>query len=91
MELGVYIKALVALVFVVGLIGLVSYILRRFVVDKEFIKLASKDKRLSIIEMKPLDAKRRLVIVKKDNKEHLLLIGGGNDVVVESSDAGGAV
>ncbi len=41
-------------------------------------------KRLGVIDISPVDQKRRLVLVRRDNVEHLLLIGGGQDVVVES-------
>ena len=40
-------------------------------------------KRLAILEVAPLDAKRRLVLVRRDGAEHLLLIGGESDLVVE--------
>lgn len=41
--------------------------------------------RLAVMDVTPLDPKRRLVLVRRDEVEHLLLIGGQNDVVVEAS------
>lgn len=82
-----YIKAILALLFVIGLIGLISYLLKRFSFDKAFSGGSNKVKRISIEEVRPLDTKRRLIIVKKDNKEHLILMGANSDLLIETSDA----
>ena len=42
-------------------------------------------KELAIMEVLPLDSKRRLVLIKRGNKKHLLLLGN-NDLVVESAE-----
>lgn len=43
------------------------------------------DKRLGVLEMTPVDGRRRLVLVRRDDVEHLIMIGGPVDVVIETS------
>ena len=45
------------------------------------------ERRLGVVEIASIDAKRRLVLVRRDDKEHLLLTGGPVDVVVEAGIA----
>lgn len=81
--------AIFALVFVLGLIWLVQIILRRYGPERWLTQKYKQDgKRLSILEVQPLDAKRKLVIVQCDQKEYLLLLGDGHEVVVDNLPAG---
>lgn len=42
-------------------------------------------RRLAVVEVLPVDDRRRLVLVRRDGAEHLLLVGGpGGDLVVEN-------
>jgi flagellar protein FliO/FliZ len=50
---------------------------------------AGAGKRLSLVEMAPIDGKRRLVLVRRDDTEHLLLLGLSGELVVESGIRGG--
>ncbi|MBB3935220.1 flagellar biosynthetic protein FliO [Aureimonas phyllosphaerae] len=43
----------------------------------------SRAPRLAVLDMAPVDPKRKLVLVRRDDVEHLILIGGQNDLVVE--------
>lgn len=83
-----YLQALLALLFVIGLITLISVVMRKFSLDSLLVKKDGevKKKNLAIVEILPLDTKRRLVLVKNGNKKHLLLLGINGDVVVESYD-----
>lgn len=82
-----YLKVILAFIFVIGLICLLAYFLRRFAGTSFVLGQGAEKKRsLTILEIQPLDSKRRLVLVKRDNKKHLLLLGVGSDVVVESFD-----
>ncbi|MBO6903632.1 MAG: flagellar biosynthetic protein FliO, partial [Parvibaculum sp.] len=40
-------------------------------------------RRLGIVEVKPIDAKHRLVLVRRDGKEHLVLMGGDTPLLLE--------
>jgi flagellar protein FliO/FliZ len=81
---GVYFKALISLIFVLGLILALLYFYRRYGF-MSFSPQTSRKKRLSIQETLFLDSKRRLIIVKNDEREHLLLIGGTHDLLIENN------
>ena len=77
-----YIKIFAALLFVLGLMGGLAYILRRFGTHgKQF---AHGEKRLKIIEVLPLDARRRLALIARDDKEHLVILGVNGETVIET-------
>ncbi len=72
-----------ALVLVIGLIGLAAWAARRFGLAGPAM-LRGRARRLAVIESTGIDAKRRLVLVRRDGTEHLLLLGPAGDVVIES-------
>jgi len=78
-----YVKYLLALLIVLGLIGLIAYLLRRV----GFIPTADRPKqtrkRLGISQMIAIDGKRRLVLLRRDDQEHLVLLGPDGDTVIE--------
>ncbi len=75
MEWDIYARSVLALVTVLALIGASAWLVRRFGVGGA-APLRRRSRRLSVLEVLPLDNRRRLVLVKKDATEHLLLIGG---------------
>ncbi|WP_242469936.1 flagellar biosynthetic protein FliO [Rhodospirillum rubrum] len=82
-----YLRFVLALVFVLGLIFALAYLLRR--AGGGMMGLSRRAaRRLSVVEATALDPKRRLVLVRRDGVEHLLLVGGATDVVVETIAAG---
>ena len=46
--------------------------------------------RLSIVEIRAVDPRRRLVLARLDGEEFLLLTGGGSDLVIKPPSAGDA-
>jgi flagellar protein FliO/FliZ len=80
-----YPRYLVSLVFVIGLIGLFAWLLRRF--GPPGAMRTQKQRRLSIVEILPLDARRRLVLLRRDEAEHLILLGPAQDLVIETGIA----
>lgn len=84
MDMSSYLRFLVALVFVLGLIALMTWLVRRFGPAGIALKATGRDRRVAIVEVTPIDARRRLVLVRRDGVEHLLLLGAGNDLLVES-------
>ena len=60
MGLDTYLRFLIALVLVVAMIGALAWVVRRFGWASRFVAPAGK-KRLSVLEVLPLDGKRRLV------------------------------
>lgn len=85
MEYGEYLRFLLALVFVLALIGLCARLGQRLGLAPQARKSRRDTARLSIVEVRPVDGKRKLMLIERDNVQHLLLIGGDNDLVVETA------
>src|SRR6186997_493879 len=73
-----------ALIAVLGLIGVVALLWRRFG-GNGLGSSANRGRmpRLAVVDAAAVDGRRRLVLVRRDNIEHLLMIGGPTDIVVE--------
>ncbi|WP_252509637.1 flagellar biosynthetic protein FliO [Thalassospira sp. TSL5-1] len=80
--MGSYFRFVAALVFVLGLIGVIALLARRLIPGARTVNRGKK-RRLALIEVLPLDAKRRLVLVRRDDTEHLIVLSPNGDVVVE--------
>lgn len=79
-----YLRFVLALVFVLALIGLLAVIARRLGVGfpAGAIKPAS-DRRIGVVEVTPLDSRRKLVLVRRDDVEHLLVLSPTEETVIE--------
>lgn len=69
-----------ALLFVVGLMALLAYILRR--INNLHGPRINKKKRLSITEVLQIDQKRKALLLRCDNHEHLVILGAQGETVV---------
>lgn len=85
MEFFPYLKYILGLVFVLGLIAGVTWLARHFGMVAKASQKSAGSRRLEITEVLSVDAKRRLILVKRDNTEHLILLGQDRDVVVEQN------
>lgn len=73
-----FIRALAALAFTLGLIGLAAWALRKYGPDAIGRAIAARqDRRLKVVETLALDPTRRLVVVSLDGEERLVLLGDG--------------
>ncbi len=85
MELGEYFRFFLALGFVLLMIaGLAALVRRSGFGDRVAAAQGSGERRLSLIEVRPLDAKRKLVLLRRDDREHLVLLGATGDLLIES-------
>jgi flagellar protein FliO/FliZ len=84
MDGGNYLRFILALGLVLGLLALATVVLRRTGLAPKL----GRGRRLSLLEALPLGPRHRLILVRRDNVEHLLLIGPQGDVVVETGIAG---
>ena len=84
MENTDYLTAVVALAFVVGLIALLGWGVRRFGLIPGASAVIRGGRRIKIVEVTPIDVRRKLVIVRRDQAEHLLLLGTQRDLVIET-------
>ena len=83
MDVGGYFRFVVALAFVLALIGAMAWLARRFGFAPP-PRLPGQPRRLKVIETLALDSRRRLVLVRRDQTEHLLLVGGATEMTVET-------
>src|SRR5690606_22841728 len=85
MDFATYLNVLVALVAVLALIGALAWLARRYGFGGAIaLRPGARERRLAIVEVLPLDARRRLVLVRRDGVEHLILTGATADLVVET-------
>ena len=77
MDLANFLRAVLALVFTLGLIGLGAVLARRYGPAALLRVQPKTTKRLQVVESLMLDPARRLVLVRFDDKERLLLLGEG--------------
>jgi flagellar protein FliO/FliZ len=83
MDYAVYFRFLLALVFVLGLIGVIAWAGRRFGLLRGAVRPRNGVRRIEVLETASVDAKRRMVLVRRDRTEHLLLLGTAGDLVIE--------
>jgi flagellar protein FliO/FliZ len=75
-----------AFIVVLGLIGLFTWLARRFgAANLGATTARGRQPRLAVIDAAAVDGRRRLLLIRRDNIEHLLMIGGPTDVVVETN------
>ncbi len=84
MELDNYIRFVLVLVFVLALIGLLTWLVRRFGLAGRMPTGGKQGRRLDVVEVAALDSRHRLVLIRRDRIEHLVLLGTNADIVVES-------
>lgn len=77
-------QAVIALLFVLALILLIAWVVKRYGVDKNWQLKSNEKRRLEVIERLVIDPKRQLVLVRRDNHEHLLVIGQQEATLVET-------
>ena len=85
MDTGEYFKFLLALIFVLGLIGALALLVRRYGFGVAAMRKSDGERRLQVVEVTALDARRRLVLVRRDATEHLIMLGVNGETVIESN------
>ncbi len=83
LDFAVYLRFALALLFVLALIGILVAVARRFGFGYATPAKKGHGRRLSIVEVMPIDTKRRLVLVRRDDREHLILLGQTSETLVE--------
>lgn len=91
MDLDGYIRFLLALLFVLGLIGLLAWLVRKLGIGGKVVAAGtggrSKGARLGVVEAATLDGRRKLVLIRRDDREHLVILGADGETVVERNIA----
>lgn len=85
MEVSAYFQFVMALLFVLALILLIAYGAKKFgLMARVTVNSAkTRDKRLNIVEILPIDARRKLMLIRRDDVEHLVMLGTERDIVIE--------
>lgn len=79
-----YLKFLAALLFVLSLMGGLAFILKRCGFGHGNM-ISPNKKRLKIVEILPIDARRKAVLLQRDDTQHLVLFGPSGETVVETN------
>lgn len=77
-------RLIAALTFVLALMGILAFALKRYGVGGGALMIAPKNRRLKILETLPLDSRRRAVLIARDEKQHLVILGPNGETVIES-------
>ena len=85
MEFSEYLRFLLALCFVLSLIGILAVLARRMGWTHGNLGYTKPDSRLQIVESLPLDTRRRAMIIRRDNVEHLVILGTSNELLIETA------
>ncbi len=86
MEGAVYLKFVASLVFVLAILGLCAFLLRKYGGIGPAMMPQHK-RRMKVLEIMPLDHKKKLFLIRHDDTEHLILTGQGHDCLISSRAA----
>jgi flagellar protein FliO/FliZ len=81
LSLDIYTRFVLALAAILVLLGLFAWLGRRFGLAGRLARGGKR--RLAIVEIAPIDGKRRLVLLRRDHIEHLVLLGPDNALLIE--------
>ena len=84
MDFILLIKAVVSLLFVLGLLFITLWAIKYIELhsaSSRFFKKLNNKKRLEVVEIKRIDGRNALVLIRRDDKEHLLLIGTSSQII----------
>ncbi|MBL6954483.1 MAG: flagellar biosynthetic protein FliO [Alphaproteobacteria bacterium] len=92
MEWANYVRFVLALLVVLGLIGGFAWLARRWGMGGVQTGKRGPSGRLEVVEVLSVDPRRRLVLIRRDDREHLILLGADGERVIETgiTPVGGA-
>ncbi len=76
-----YLRIFLSFAFILGLIGLMGWAVRRFDLGKLQGKLQA-GKRLQVLEQLYLDPKRKIIILRCDNQEFLMVASATSEQLI---------
>lgn len=84
MEITDYLKFFAALIFVLGMMAGLAFVLKKLGLDRSG-SLTNGKRRLKIIEVMNIDAKHKAALIQCDDKQHLMLLNANGDTIIESN------
>jgi flagellar protein FliO/FliZ len=85
MDWMLYLRAMAALLVVLGLMVGCMVLLRRYGHKLNITAVSTGKSRIAVLETKLIDARSKLVLVRRDGAEHLLLVSATGSCVVEAN------
>ncbi len=79
-----YLKFIFALLIVLGLLYGCLWVLKRFGIGQAIVTQKKREKQLSLLEVLPLDGRRKLMRIREGDNEHLILNGPNNDLHIST-------
>src|SRR4051812_3481440 len=83
MDATVYIRFVLTLILVLGLILGLGWILRRMGFGVGTAGALTRRRRLRVVESAMVDGRHRAVLIRRDDTEHLVLVGPNTSQVIE--------
>jgi flagellar protein FliO/FliZ len=91
LDLDTFLRFVAALAFVLALLAGAAWLARRYLPWGRVAGLVGRQRRLSVVEVLPLDSRSRLLLVRRDATEHLIVLGPAGAALIEPGiRAGGA-
>lgn len=84
MDATSYLRFVLALIVVLGMIFAVTWIMKRLGVGQNQLGSLGRKRRLRTVESANIDGRHRLVLVRRDAVEHLVLVGPTASQVIET-------
>ena len=85
-DIDTYLRFILALAAVLGLIGGAAWIFKRYGVERHLVKRSGDArKRLGVVEMQTVDPRHKLLLLRRDDVEHLVLLGPNQDLLLEQN------
>lgn len=78
-----YLRFVLALVFVLALMGILAQVVKRMGWGKFAIGMKNGRQRLSLLETRHIDGRHKLALVKCDEREYLLMLGPDHSRVID--------
>lgn len=78
-----YLRFIMALLFVLALMGGLWLLLRRLGLQSSVLN--AHQRRLNVVEILPLDTRRKAILLARDNVQHLVILGPNGETVVETA------
>lgn len=87
MDFNLFLQAVLALAFVIGLLLVFFWLIKLLQqkgIGNPFLRKVKLSSRLKVVESKRIDARNVLVLARCDDEEFLLLLGSSQSVVLQN-------
>lgn len=82
-----YTQFFLAFILVIGMIGLMAVLLRRYGDPNKMYAVKNALSAIKVVETRFLDSKRKLMLIERGGRQHLLLLAENREMLIESFDA----